>query len=114
MWMQWKPSLVIGRVGGSEMIEQQEWIEIVQRRGANASPEPHTGPFDHRLRLDYSFYCSLLWLHNLPRVPGEIISDGYYVPSFRCTRTSACSNAFRSKLDFINQRLPMSVKGNGD
>src|SRR5258708_6035148 len=63
MRVQREPGFVIRGVSGSKMVQQQERIKIVQRRGANTSPQPHSGSFDHGLRLDYSFYASLLWLH---------------------------------------------------
>ena len=54
---------VVARVVRPEMVEQQEGIEIVQRRARDAAFEPDARAFDDRLRLDDTRNLTILVCH---------------------------------------------------
>ena len=63
MRMQGKPGLIIIRVFGSEMIQQQKWIKIVEGVRSNASLEPHSRSLNYWLRFDDVIDASLNGIH---------------------------------------------------
>src|SRR5436309_15644782 len=55
MGMQGKPGLIITRMGGLKVIQQQKWVKIVQLWCSNTSFESDSRAFGDRLRLDDLF-----------------------------------------------------------
>src|SRR5206468_10450050 len=55
MGMQGKPGLIVTRMGGLKVIQQQKWIKIVQLWCSNTSFESDSRAFGDRLRLDDLF-----------------------------------------------------------
>ena len=55
MGMQGKPGLIITRMAGLKVIQQQKWIQIVQLLCSNTSFESYPGTFGNRLRLNDLF-----------------------------------------------------------
>lgn len=47
-----KSGKIVIRVVGSKMVEQQKWIEIIQRSRSDTSLEPHSCTFYDGLGLD--------------------------------------------------------------
>src|SRR5712692_3094728 len=66
MRVQRKPGLIIVRVFGSEMVQQQKWIKIVESARSDTSLEPHPRSLDYWLRLDDAFDSSLHLTHASP------------------------------------------------
>jgi hypothetical protein len=63
MRMKRETAFIILPIAGAEMIEQQEWIEIIEGPSANASLQSHPSALYDRLRLDDAFDFSLSWIH---------------------------------------------------
>src|SRR5258705_12168666 len=58
--VQAEAGLVIGGIVGSEVIQQQKRIEVVQAPCANTSLEPYSRSFNDRLGLDNLYDLSLI------------------------------------------------------
>lgn len=59
--VQRKPGLIIHRVAGGKVVEQQEGIKIVQGRRADASLEPDPCAFNDRFGLNELFEVLRMW-----------------------------------------------------
>ena len=55
MGMQGKPGLIVTRIAGLKVIQQQKWIQIVQLLCSNTSFESDSRTFGDRLRLNDLF-----------------------------------------------------------
>src|SRR5881296_1083455 len=76
MGMQGEPGLIITRIAGRKVIQQKEWIQIVQPSRRDTSFEPDSRALNDRFRLDDRFDFSRQRLHGKLLSPGQKRESG--------------------------------------